>query len=312
MSGCYYNLLERIRMNVDYVIPMVFDDDPVWRIDCLSFIGMKKNHVRYRSWGTERLLVRCIKTFMPWVDNIIILLARESQKREWMEEEGVRVVYHSDFIPQKYLPCFNSCIIEMFLPYIPGLSEYFIYGNDDMFPLSPLDFTDFFMYGLPCQHHKIKPFPVRKGTFHKKCRNQQIMVGSRFGWKDYDYWLINGHSINAFLKSECLKAREVFDDEIRKGMTAMRSVTSYNQYLYMLWLYFTKKYIDHVPNRSYISAGQPIETIRETIMAPDAGVVCINDTECVEDFSVPAAVVREAISEKLLFIHSNSGRLDTE
>jgi hypothetical protein len=32
----------------------------------------------------------------------------------------------------------------MFLHRIPGLSERFIYGNDDMFPLSQLEPEDFF------------------------------------------------------------------------------------------------------------------------------------------------------------------------
>ena len=169
-------------MKIDYVIPMVFENDPIWQAAYASSIGCNLNLTRYRSWGTEDLLVSCIKAFMPWIDTIIILLAHESQKQPWMEDEKIRVVYHREFIPKKYLPCFNSCTIEMFLPFIPDLSEYFIYGNDDMFPVSPLKESDFFVNGVPCLSIEERPFPEYKNTFHRKCSLQQTMIGTYFDW----------------------------------------------------------------------------------------------------------------------------------
>lgn len=286
---------------------MVFNDDPLWEQDCISHIGSDYNPSRYRSWGTEHQLIRCIKACMPWINDIIIILARESQKREWMEAEGVHIVYHEEFIPKKYLPCFSSCTIEMFVPYIQGLSEHFIYGNDDMFPLSPMKVTDFFIYGLPCLHHVKKPFPLRKTTFHKKCRNQQNMIGASFGWHSDNVWIYNGHNLNPLLKSECLKVREMFDSEIVAGITPKRSVTSYSQYIYSLWLYFTKKFFDVKPKRRFVSLKEPIDVVRKVILSDNAGLVCINDSELVENFEESAIAVRDAIEKKISFIHSNSG-----
>ena len=40
------------------------------------------------------------------------------------------LVDHKDFIPEKYLPFFSSEAIESFIPYIPGLSEHFLFAND--------------------------------------------------------------------------------------------------------------------------------------------------------------------------------------
>ena len=49
-----------------------------------------------------------------------------------------------DFIPEKYLPTFNECTIELFQYKIPGLSEHYLVGNDDYLVTSPLTKDDFF------------------------------------------------------------------------------------------------------------------------------------------------------------------------
>lgn len=296
-------------MEIDYVVPMVFDDDVLWQNDYIANHRAKgyavRNNVRFRSWGTEHLLVRCVKKFMPFVHNIYIILARESQKRPWMDEEGVNVVFHGDFIPYRFLPCFNSCTIEMFLPFIPGLSEHFIYGNDDMFPLSPLTEEDFFVDGKPCQHLSIKTFPKDPNIFQQKCMNQQNMIGSAFGIRFTDTWYKNGHSLAPMVKSSCIEVRERFGKEIEEGITLVRKPTSYNQYIYVLWQHFTKNYTDKVPKRTYVSVKGGLEKMKDTILSDDAGIVCVNDHEDVLDISEYAVTVREAI-ERILKQHIQS------
>lgn len=143
--------------DIDLVIPMVFPHDPVWQREYQRFHGSPtaaQHNVRFRSWGTEELLIRCCMKYMPWLRTIHILLASKSQVQPWMlelttprptrEGPGVGLTFHADFIPADYLPCFASPCIEMFLHRIPGLAEHFIYSNDDIFPLSPLSPDDFF------------------------------------------------------------------------------------------------------------------------------------------------------------------------
>ena len=36
-------------------------------------------------------------------------------------------------MPNELIPCFSSSVIERYIVNIPGLAEYFLYGNDDMF-----------------------------------------------------------------------------------------------------------------------------------------------------------------------------------
>lgn len=50
----------------------------------------------------------------------------------------VRLLDVSDFVPAQHLPTFNSHVFETFLWQIPGLSEHFIYLNDDMVLAHPI------------------------------------------------------------------------------------------------------------------------------------------------------------------------------
>ena len=163
-------------MAIDYAVPMVFHHDKLWQEDYRKVRQYDENDlvnfVRFRSWGTERLLIQCIRKYMPFVRTIFIILARESQKQAWMDEEDVRVVYHREFIPEKFLPTFNSATIEMFLHRIPGISDRFLYGNGDMFPLSILSESDFLSISIGDLGYKyISKYRYRAGSSKPFGRN---------------------------------------------------------------------------------------------------------------------------------------------
>ena len=56
----------------------------------------------------------------------------------------IKLINHSQIIDAKYLPTFNSHVIEANLYKIPDLSEHFIYFNDDVFVARPLMPNHFF------------------------------------------------------------------------------------------------------------------------------------------------------------------------
>ena len=287
-------------MRIDFVVPMVFDDDVLLQQDYRrSFGNPLPRNSRFRSWGTEELLVKCIRKNMPFIDTIFILLARESQKKEWMSDYGIRVVYHDEFIPKEYIPCFNSCVIEMFLPNIEELSEFFIYGNDDMFPLSPLKDSDFYEKSLPCMHFTTKNWPANPNIFHKKCMRQQEMIAKWFSYNDGGKWLHGGHSLAPLVKSICREARLHYDFDIISGITPYRSVTSYNHYLYTLWQYTSGMTVDRAPAMAYTSTLDGLGKVLESIATPNVGVLCINDSGGEIDFKEFSSAVRQAIETKL-------------
>lgn len=290
---------------IDYVVPMVFHQDAEWQ-KTLLLAGRRYSEddliefVRYRSWNTEELLIRCVLKFMPWLRNIYILLAQESQKQEWMAtlSPKIKVVYHRDFMPQWALPTFNSCSIEMFLHLIPGISERFIYGNDDMFPLAPLSEEDFFVGDTPCLHHEEKSFPANPSIFHLSCRNGLNFVAKEFG-KCYNNTLLRcGHSITPMLKSTWEHLWEIGKSEIQVSVTRFRDARNFNQWLCPWWHYLAGKYIDKTPKCSYVNTKNSIEEVIRT-MVNSKGIVCVNDNECVKDYMRYGRAVAEAIEEKL-------------
>lgn len=64
--------------------------------------------------------------------------------RGWTKRGKVRLVKHVKIFKHgNHLPTFNSSAIEMNLHRIPGLSERFLYLNDDMFILNRVNMSDF-------------------------------------------------------------------------------------------------------------------------------------------------------------------------
>lgn len=302
---------------IDYVVPMVFPDDPLWRKDLQRAIGYDdSDDVRYRSWGMEDLLVQCVRRFMPWVRDIIILLAMDSQVKEWMcsaaesqnTEPRLRIVFHRDFIPEEYLPTFNSRAIEMFLHRISGLSECFLYGNDDMIPLSPLRQEEFFALPqpssttlLPCQHMFPKDYPDNPNNFQIACMGGLNFVASEFGIHFTNKWIKNGHSIAPILKSSCKHLWQRGQQEILRSISRFREPKNFNQYIYSWYQFFSGQYIDHFPHAKLMTVrDKSLSEILSVIADPDCGVVCINDHESVNDYQAYALHVRKAIEQKLL------------
>lgn len=299
---------------IDYIVPMVFPDDKHWR-RTLREAGSDATGAmaaRYRSWGNEDLLIRCIRKFMPWVRNIYVVLASESQVQPWMEEmitsdeiaghtePRLRLVYHRDFMPMAALPTFNSRAIEMYLHRIPGLSDRFLYGNDDMFPIAPLYEHHFFAGSLPCIHMMEKEYPSEPNNFQMACMGGLNFVAEEFGLQFTTTWLKNGHSIAPILKETCQHLWQRGGDRIEQSVSQFRETKNFNQYIYSWWQYLSGQYVDYTPERELIMTYKvdPSEAVR-IILDPQVKMVCINDHEKIHDITYYASVVREALEKRL-------------
>lgn len=112
---------------------------------------------RYRDWEILKYLFRSIENFAPWVNNVYFVTC--GHLPAWLNTEcpKLQIVSHKDFIPEKYLPTFNSHSIEWNFHRIKNLSEHFVYFNDDMFLLHPIKPTDFFENGKPVDMLALQP-----------------------------------------------------------------------------------------------------------------------------------------------------------
>ena len=314
---------------------MVFPADPVWQANYNRSHSEGREslaNVRFRSWGTEELLVRCCMKFMPWLRTIHILLSSESQMtylsnlNNLMNQNTPRLhfVFHREFIPRQHVPTFNVCTIEMWLHKIPDLSEYFIYSNDDFFPLSPLEPEDFFRPApaeiiqndgggneivnckssncklwWPCQRFGEKPFPAKPNIFQSFVKNGLDMVAADFGKQFPDTWLRGGHSMQPMLRSTVEHVCTKHADRIACSFTQQRSPCNFNQYIFPFWQHISGQYIDHEPKHAYVGPKVPTDKVAEYLRDPNPGIVCLNDNECMEDWQNRAAIVRREIEARL-------------
>ena len=184
---------------------------------------------RYRQIDELKYALRSVHLFAPWIRRIFIVT--DSPVPAWLgEHAGVTIVRSEDFFPDlSVLPTHNSHAIESQLQHIPGLSEHFLYSNDDMFfgrPVAPDMFfspgglTRFIeattRIGLGDSH------PGRSG-FENAARVNRRLLGDKFGKITTRHL---EHAATPLRKSVLLEMeREFAEDFARTSASAFRSAT---------------------------------------------------------------------------------------
>ena len=98
---------------IDIVLPWVDGNDPVWRAEKNEYDAAGSiSDVRYESWDNLQYAFRGIEKYMPWVHKVFFVTW--GHLPAWLNTacEKLVIVRHSDYIPQKYLPTFNSNVID--------------------------------------------------------------------------------------------------------------------------------------------------------------------------------------------------------
>lgn len=136
---------------IDIVVTWVDGADEKWRQERDAYREPEDSNGenRYRDWGLMRYWFRGIEKFAPWVNKVYFVTWGHIP--EWLNTKNRKlvIVNHEDYIPKKYLPTFSGHPIELNLHRIEGLSERFIYFNDDMFLTGMTEPEFFFENGLP-------------------------------------------------------------------------------------------------------------------------------------------------------------------
>lgn len=155
---------------IDFVVTWVDGSDPAWRAEKEAYersIGMQadfsdKGEERYRDWDFFQYWFRAVEKYAPWVRTVYLVTC--GQVPEWLDLNApkLKLVTHSEIMPEDALPTFNSCAIEFHLHKIKGLSEYFVYFNDDIVLTRPVKPEDFFVDGLP--NYTAVAQPLRNGN----------------------------------------------------------------------------------------------------------------------------------------------------
>lgn len=158
---------------VDIVISWVDGDDPEWVAEKQRYTSEIDNKVdekraRYRDWDNVQYIFRGIEKFAPWVNKIFFVTY--GHLPAWLDVTNPKlvVVKHEDFIPKEYLPTFSSTTIEFNFHRIEGLSDNFVYFNDDMFLIRHTKESDFFTKDKPCDSAVLNAISIGRIPNEKK------------------------------------------------------------------------------------------------------------------------------------------------
>lgn len=296
---------------IDFVITWVDGADPAWLEKRQKFaLGERQSEtVRYRDWGFLRYLFRGIEAYAPWVRHV--WLVTDGQKPEWLDEScaKVSVVDHRDFIPEEYLPTFNSHTIELNLHRIPGLSEQFVYFNDDVLLTKKCGPEDFFVGGRPVDEASLNGINGRDQEFAEIQFQNMALMNRHYTVKDckrrLTKWLRPGYGKNAvrtllllpfqrlqgiynphgpmpFLKKTCELLWERDNDAMdatcrcrfRKGNNVSAYVFRFEQLL-------SGNFVPKRNQNGYYTVETPAEEIKKGMKKHKT--VCINDVDLTQE-----------------------------
>ena len=228
---------------IDLVITYVNNKDEVWKKAFIEYcISHNKRHYvvkmvkeRYSGVNWIEYQLMLVKKNMPFIRKVFLVVSNIEQVKDLKLWDKVEVVTHDKFIPYRYLPTFNSTTIEMFLPFINGLSEKFIYANDDMLPIKELKANDFFDKDKIRLNFIEEDFDECGSQFKWQCYQNCVSLREYFK-KPKEFTFIRPyHTMTPMIKSHCIECYKALEKRITRFISAFRTEYNNNQYIYPIY-----------------------------------------------------------------------------
>ncbi|MBQ8484708.1 MAG: capsule biosynthesis protein CapK [Bacteroidaceae bacterium] len=142
---------------IDFVVTWLDSSDPEWQKQYCNFKGVvesgDQSSARFRDWDLFKYWFRSVEAYAPWVNKVFLVTNGTFPKWINPNHTKLKLVRHVDYIPERFLPTFNSCTIELHMNKIEGLSDQFVYFNDDCYINAPISPDYYFKEGLPCDNN---------------------------------------------------------------------------------------------------------------------------------------------------------------
>ena len=305
---------------IDFIIFWVDGADPEWVKKKTSYKGTEyqNNPARFRDWNILKYWFRAVEKYAPWVNRIFFIT--DNQRPNWLNYDNSKIISidHKDYIPDKYLPTFNSHTIELNIHRINGLSEHFVVFNDDTYITQPITPEYYFQKGMPCDgtyehifsgcgYSKTdkwgisiidyvntqiinanfkRPAVVRdnnKRWYGKYLGNKyrlQAYLLKLFKREEFQH-LYTPHSEKAFLKSMFEDAWEHEPELLAQSCTKFRENISLSIYFIRYWQLASNKFYPQniLKNRKVIQLKKGcIKQIKEELSSTNTKSLCLNDS----------------------------------
>ncbi|MBP5529152.1 MAG: Stealth CR1 domain-containing protein [Lachnospiraceae bacterium] len=321
---------------IDFVITWVDGSDPEWiekRNTYKEDNSADTRSERYRDFGTLKYLLRGIDAYAPWVRKVYLIT--EGHLPEWINKDcdKLSIVRHADFMPEELLPTFNSNAIEMYLHKIPGLSEKFVYFNDDMIILKKLKEEDFFLRDKPRDMLALQPVvanpynPVMSNILlndsivisrhFDKRKNIKANISKYFhigyplmyfvyNFLELAFPLHTGfytvHGASPFLKSTFEELWEKEHDTLyATAQNRFRSKDDVTQYLFREWEKQKGNFVPANLHRDfrYFNTQNDNKSLLSVIRKRSKKMICINDSSIEYDYEKTRTEVLDALEKSL-------------
>lgn len=311
---------------IDFVVTWLDSSDPIWQKEYNKYKGINiegdASASRFRDWDMFRYWFRAVEQYAPWVNKVYLITNGTFPK--WINENHPKLVLvkHTDYIDRKFLPTFNSCTIELNMHKIEGLSEHFVYFNDDCYLNGSISPEYYFKKGLPCdcneetffnvaKYNPVDRFNIFISMFvdisvlnrhfnRKKCVSKSIrrwmgphlsfpgLITSLFmtlGKKTRFVGFNKKHVEQPFLKSTFEEVWEKEEEMLKQSCTRFREDVILNPYIFRYWQFASNRF--HPTNSKSIRKHKISEKYMPNILADmkneKVKSLCLNDTPFISD-----------------------------
>jgi hypothetical protein len=175
----------QLKQTIDFVIPWVDGNDPEWQAEKAKYSPSKNSEAcdkRYKDMNLNFLpyWFRGVEKFAPWVNKIHFITCGHLPKWLNSKHPKLNLVKHTDYMPQEYLPTFNSLAIIFNVHRIAGLAENFVLFNDDMYLLNKVNTGDFFVNNIPCDQALMRNMTPDDSHFGRILYNNMAVINKHF------------------------------------------------------------------------------------------------------------------------------------
>lgn len=298
---------------IDFILIWVDDSDPKWREKYAHYSKLEfgdSRSVRFRDWGTLKYWFRGVEKYAPWFNKLFFVTCGHYPKWLNLSHPKLQFVTHEEYIPKEYLPTFNSHTIELNLHRIKGLSDRFVYFNDDTFIINKVSPHRFFEKGVPCDIAVLNALqPISNDAMiHILCNDISIINKSYSKdiiYKNYRKWFnikygsnilrtialcryphftgfLDPHLPNSFVKDYFFKVWERYPTLLDKTCKCrFRAASNINQYL-IRYTQLVEGFFHPINPfvTSYVYPGLKDSNLNDAIcdiLNQDKPLICLND-----------------------------------
>ncbi len=325
---------------IDFVVTWLDSSDPVWQKEYeLYKYNAKgdKSKARFRDMNIFPFWFRSVERYAPWVNKVYLIT--NGKFPDWINPNCPKLVLvkHEDYMPKECLPTFNSCAIELFMHRIKGLSEHFVYFNDDMLLNGPITPDYYFKNGLPCDNNKETCFNVPIYTHEERfnisismladigilnahfnrwktvCQSPKRWFGFHLGLKGLVMSSIlmkqrlfvgfsNYHTEQTYLKSTFEEVWEKESEFLFSSCSRFREEVIANPYLFRYWQFAKNRFYPKKRKFATIPFNERniTEKIEKALFDTSIASICLNDNSlCTdEDFIIIVNHMTEMMKKK--------------